>query len=308
MTIEKQWWNILAEIQRDSALRSIYVVGAIDSGKTTFCRFLLNNLVARFRVGWLDCDPGQSIFGPPATVGLAVFDHLGTCDKEFFRFVGATSPAGQFLPTLTGIQKLAEKARTLGLEKIIIDSSGFVLGALAREFQFHVIESLTPNLLVALQRDNEIEMILNNFVRQAPIKTVRLPVSTAVTPRTMTERQQYRIHKFREYFQPGQLFRLKMAGTGIHGMIPNLHDPACFHHRLLALCNSDHWLITAALLEQIDHFKGLLTIFAPPFDPAQVASIQFGAIHLHPDGSQFVPEVVRIKSAANHADNVNEHG
>lgn len=297
MTIEKQWWNILAEIQNQSACRRIYVVGAIDSGKTTFCRFLLNNLSARFRMGWIDCDPGQSIFGPPTTVGLAVFDHATTCQREFFRFVGATSPAGHFLSTLAGIQRLEEKARTQGLQKIIIDSSGFVLGALAREFQIHLIEILEPEVLVAIQKDNEIEMILKNFHRHSRIKTVRIPVSAAVVARTMADRQQYRIDKLKHYFRTGQLYAVKTADKGIHGMMPDLKNPASIFHRLLALCDADHWLVTLALLENLDGLKHSLTIFAPPHDAVRVASIHFGSIHIHRDGSQFLPVWARTDSA-----------
>ncbi|MFA5295957.1 MAG: Clp1/GlmU family protein [Methanoregulaceae archaeon] len=46
---------------------------APDQGKTTFCRFLVQELSADTLTGFLDSDTGQSTIGPPATVGLALY-------------------------------------------------------------------------------------------------------------------------------------------------------------------------------------------------------------------------------------------
>jgi polynucleotide 5'-hydroxyl-kinase GRC3/NOL9 len=66
-------WKDLAEELKAQGAGIVYVLGAPDQGKTTFCRFLVQELSADTLTGFLDCDTGQSTIGPPATVGLALY-------------------------------------------------------------------------------------------------------------------------------------------------------------------------------------------------------------------------------------------
>lgn len=51
------------------------VKGPKRSGKSTFARELANTLLERYeRVAYLDCDLGQSEFGPGGSVGLFSLD------------------------------------------------------------------------------------------------------------------------------------------------------------------------------------------------------------------------------------------
>lgn len=52
------------------------VKGAKRTGKSTFARTLLNNLLSRHRtVAFLECDPGQTEFTPPGLVALHIIGH-----------------------------------------------------------------------------------------------------------------------------------------------------------------------------------------------------------------------------------------
>ena len=67
------WADCLAEIAA-TASRCL-VIGPIDAGKSSFCLLAANcALAAGRRPALVDTDPGQSDIGPPAALGLALFD------------------------------------------------------------------------------------------------------------------------------------------------------------------------------------------------------------------------------------------
>jgi len=71
--IGEGWDDLVAGILRSDAPERVYVVGATDSGKTTLCRYLVDEAAARTRTAYVDCDTGQSRLGPPTTEGMALY-------------------------------------------------------------------------------------------------------------------------------------------------------------------------------------------------------------------------------------------
>ncbi|MFO8084520.1 MAG: Clp1/GlmU family protein [Desulfobacterales bacterium] len=66
---------------------TIMVLGETDTGKSTFCRWLVDRLAERCLTAWLDCDIGQSSLGAPSTMNLGIAEtnaalHLAA---SFFR-------------------------------------------------------------------------------------------------------------------------------------------------------------------------------------------------------------------------------
>ena len=71
--IPEDWERVADRIKQDTKIG--IVIGKIDSGKTTLCKFLIHKWTASgIRVGYVDSDLGQSTLGPPATVGLRIFN------------------------------------------------------------------------------------------------------------------------------------------------------------------------------------------------------------------------------------------
>ena len=280
--IAENWKNLLTEFEQKPHRQLIYVLGPTDSGKTTFCRFVHDNLKTKFLTAYIDCDPGQSLIGPPTTLGLE-FHPQNKQEKKvnYLHFIGSTSPLGHLLQTLTGIKKLTEKVIHLGAEKIILDSSGFVLGKPAKEFQFQVIDLLLPDQLVILQKYRELQSLSLNFEKHPRIKIHRLAVSSAVSPRTQVERQNYRQEKFKHYFKFAKPQELCWKGIGFHGRIPHLRNPQKYRNRLIALCDVENFVVTLGIVRSVDFYQKILIFNSPPFDPAKVASIQFGSIYLY---------------------------
>ncbi len=280
--ISEEWKEILTELERNSWL-SVYVLGGIDSGKTTFCRFLVDQLSRQFSVAYVDCDPGQSVIGPPTTVGLLPFP----ADSEhpalpLLRFVGSTSPRGHMLQILSSVKRLAERGWAAG-RKLIFDSSGFVLGSVPQEFQFQIIDLLQPNYIVPIQKKDELEQLLANF----PLPKIRrLRVSPAVSKRTPEERRHYRTRAFQKYFQEVALHRMNFRSLGLHGLIPSHPGPSRGENLLIGLCDPENFLVSLGILRSLDWVHKRISFYAPAFDPSKIASIHFGSLYLDPAGQE----------------------
>jgi polynucleotide 5'-hydroxyl-kinase GRC3/NOL9 len=246
-----------------------------------FCRFLLETFRVVSSAAYIDCDPGQSIIGPPATIGLRIYPLKNTADSStFLYFIGSISPKRHLLQSLSGTKKLVEKALAYAGHIIIIDSSGFVLDSAAREFQFQTIDLIHPDYLVAFQREDELEDILLSFAGHTKVRIRRMSVPRAVVVRTTHQRKEYRQERFRSYFKEAYLQEFCYSRAGLHGMIADLEDPAHSDGLLLALCNQDNFILCLGITKGCNVETQTLHIFAPPFEHEDVKSVQFGSIHL----------------------------
>jgi polynucleotide 5'-kinase involved in rRNA processing len=105
-------WRELVSGLKDVQDAVVYLLGAIDTGKSTLCRFLVEELSQETVSAFLDCDTGQSTIGPPGTVGLALYRD-GNRDpfRTALRFVGSTSPSGHLIQEMAGASRLLQLAR-----------------------------------------------------------------------------------------------------------------------------------------------------------------------------------------------------
>ena len=278
-------WEELASVVRDApGERLVYVVGAGNRGKTTFCRYLARRLSSVVRVAYIDCDPGQSSIGPPTTIGMQEMSVPGEAGGAPTRyFIGSTSPRGHLMPCLSGTKKLVEKARGLEFEVLVLDSSGFVLPEAAREFQFHVIDLLQPGFLVAIQHEYELEGLLAGFAGHPGISILRMPVSPEVRTRGMIQRREYRQRMFGAYFKGARLQKVSMEGRGIHGVIPAPGGHGVHEGLLAAVCDRDGFVLSLGIVESCDSRQQALSLLAPPFDHEAAVSIRFGSLSNGPD-------------------------
>src|SRR5665811_1576538 len=94
----------------------VMLLGAPDTGKTSFARRLLESAVAAGkRAAYVDADVGQTTVGPPACVGLKWlnepedFETLEEADE--LRFVGSISPKLLVLQEVIATATLVDLAR-----------------------------------------------------------------------------------------------------------------------------------------------------------------------------------------------------
>jgi len=202
------------------------VIGAVDTGKTSFCALLANQaLRAGVSTAVVDGDMGQSEIGPPTTVGLGIVESpiqaLSDVEPRALCFIGTTSPVGHLLTSASGAKILVERAAELGRKLVIVDTTGLVRGLVARTLKTHKIELLRAKHIVALQKADEAEHFLRFFDAWRDCTIHRLPVSPAVRLKSQTLRAQRRAVRFREYFRGGQaldisLEQMPTSGTWLH--------------------------------------------------------------------------------------------
>jgi len=213
MSVDPSWGEAVTQA---ALARVILIIGETDTGKTSFTAFLANSLVARkLTVGVVDADLGQSDIGPPTTVGLGLvsqpIERLGEAEVVGLYFVGSTSPQGHLLPTVIGTKKMAEKALALGVDRVLVDTSGLIQGELGRNLKQHKIDLVDPDLLLCLQRNGESEHILRPYGQGRRPRILRLAPGPAGRKRSQEERRQHRERTLEAYFHGARTLPLDLS-------------------------------------------------------------------------------------------------
>jgi polynucleotide 5'-hydroxyl-kinase GRC3/NOL9 len=257
----QDWQRAAEAVAREGGVA--IVLGAVDTGKSTLCRFLADCCPARGRkAALLDADLGQSWIGPPTTIGFALVDGSDSLqpplDPAAMWFVGATSPQGHMLQTAVGVQKMADAARRSGADCIIVDTSGWINGPAARALKEAKIALLSPRHIIGIQEENEIQHLITPYAGRRDILVHRLRTSRRARPRDMERRRRHRQEQFRTYFAAAQelalpLDRITLLGTSLLSGLPapahvrtyaeELLGVECFHaetmaERLLLVCET----------------------------------------------------------------------
>jgi polynucleotide 5'-hydroxyl-kinase GRC3/NOL9 len=225
ITAPKEWHALLDILEKEKGVAII--LGAIDTGKSTLAKFVIFNLCQRgLKVALVDADIGQSFLGPPATIGFSLFKsdpdwHLVLSPPEIF-FIGSITPEGYFPIHLEGVKRMVDKAVSMAADVILVDTTGFVLGDRGRELKRRKIDLISPRHILALQKSEELEPILEHYNEGPLLRIFRLPLSDQVRPRSMEERKLYRDDRFREYFKNSSILELAIEGVRIEGEV---HDP-----------------------------------------------------------------------------------
>jgi polynucleotide 5'-kinase involved in rRNA processing len=202
------WPQLFAEIVASPGC--IFMLGAPDTGKSTFAHFLCSQSIQRgLRTAYIDGDLGQSVFSPPTTLGMALPTepppNLEAVGWDCLYFIGALSPANHLLPTAVGIKRLTHKALEAGTQMVVVDTSGLVAGELGFALKFYKIELLCPRHIVAIQKTDEVEHILKGVHGRKAMEVHRLAPSPGVQVRSPEIRRAYRKRRFAEYFSGSSL-------------------------------------------------------------------------------------------------------
>ena len=195
-TIPSSWiraYEDLSSLQVRPAIA--LVLGAVDSGKTGFCTYLINKLLnEKQRVVILDGDLGQSDVGPPCTIAYAfvtkpVTDLFNLEARNAF-FVGVTSPSKAIDNVIEGLASLKEEVLSDNPSFIVINTDGWVLGEEAINYKVKLVEQLSPDIVFCIQQKDELVPVLN-----ALEKFRRVPIDL---PSTIRQRNREKRRSLRE--------------------------------------------------------------------------------------------------------------
>lgn len=198
--------------------RSIMLIGGADTGKTTLVEALSDRLSRDYRTAILDLDMGQSHIGPPTTLGWGAV-HGGFKGWERIRtagfyFTGATSPPGNLLPSLAGARLLLDRALQR-CAKVVIDTTGLISEPLGRVYKQYKIDLLAPDIVIGIERTNELGHILDAYRRQKQPRVFRVSASGLAIQKTVIKRTDWRARRYREYFKQASELRIDTGSVGL---------------------------------------------------------------------------------------------
>ncbi len=289
---QQEWFDILDPLEREKG--TAIILGATDTGKSTLAKFLIFNLCKRgLKVALVDADIGQSFLGPPATIGFSIFKsdpdwEVLLSPPEIF-FVGSITPEGHFPAHLKGVKKMVDKAISYGAEIILIDTTGFVSGEAGMELKRRKIDLISPRFILALQRSDELEPILDRHKEKPFQKIFRLPLSQEARPRSMEERRNYRTNKFQDYFKNAVIQELAIGNVQIEGEVidPNgdilpLDWALKINGLLLGLKDGNDETLALGVLRNCSEEKKGVRVLTPLQDVQRVKTIQLSSLKVIP--------------------------
>jgi polynucleotide 5'-hydroxyl-kinase GRC3/NOL9 len=266
-----------------SQKRTVLLVGGLDTGKSTLSRMLLRAGVDAGRPSaFLDADVGQKTVGPPATISLKAVravadlepDALATADA--LSFVGSTSPQGHLLPVVTGVVALARRARDEGADFLVVDSGGLVSGISGQILKYHKVEMLRPDLVVGLQRGEELQPLLGVIQRFFSTEVVSLGVHPDVVPTTVEQRAENREAAMRRYFS-AELHRWRVKPTVFMPALPPMFSLANLDRIVVGLSDGDGGYLGIGYLEYATE-EGVLRLISPVAEGPK--ALRLGSVRL----------------------------
>jgi len=194
-TIPLSWdeaYEELAAIQTKPV--TAIVLGTVDSGKTSFCTYLVNRLLnEKYKVAILDGDLGQSDIGPPCTLAYAfvsrhVTDLFNLEAKNAF-FVGVTSPSKAVEKVIQGLTLLYAEILSGNPDFVVINTDGWVEGEEAIAYKVQLIEKINPSIIYCIQQDEKLKPLLGAV---KDFKTVVIDSPQTIKQRSREKRRSLR--------------------------------------------------------------------------------------------------------------------
>lgn len=199
METSAEWQPVIESIVAEPGV--VLVIGAVDTGKTTFCLQLANAGVrAGLVTAVVDSDVGQSEIGPPGTIGMAILQEpvelLRDLSPKRIYFVGYTSPVNHQTEVVAGVKRMTEEALARGAQLVVVDTSGLVRGAIGRNLKMSKVQALIPRHIAGIRKGNELDPLIAEYSKLDKIKVYSVPSS----PLARRKPQDYRSRRRRAMF------------------------------------------------------------------------------------------------------------
>ncbi|MFL5288292.1 MAG: Clp1/GlmU family protein [Rhodopila sp.] len=288
--VPKDWRRLADDLVR-SEWRRVVVLGASDRGKSTFCRFLAQQLaVAGAGVTLLDADPGQKMLGPPACVTAGHFDGSGRSGPSKLYFVGGTDPARRIGGIVAGAARLAYAVP----ERLLVNTSGLINGP-GHTLKRLKIDALCPDHIVAIARGIELDALLTPL---PPARVHRLAPSPAAHGKTAAARAAARQAALSSALQGARERRLNRL---VFQMLERDGPAAGEAHpgelRLCSLADRDGTEHGLGILSDADMTDGTATVLTP-VGSRRIHRVRIGTV-LQDEVLARLPELAGLPSVGN---------
>jgi polynucleotide 5'-hydroxyl-kinase GRC3/NOL9 len=294
------------EIVPDLLGATVLALGVPGVGKSSCVRYLAWRLAETHRaeaparglsprVGLVNADMGQASFGLPGCLGLSLQPPWE--QPAALWFVGANNPVGNMLQTVVGTARLAQRARADGAGTVLIDPTGLATGDVGRILKYHKAVAAGVDRVVALQRDTELEPLLNVLAGVCCVIHRLRPVPEAYD-RTWEERRAYRQTRFGAHLAGGTVVRFPPHKLLTRDLAPGPLPPGeagAGPGTLVGLLDGCGYCLALGLLEEVQLDR--VEVYTAWRDADAVAHVQLGRLRLTRDGLE-VPRVPPTPSAA----------
>jgi len=223
--IPPEWKEITEKILSLTRPIKVIVLGEVDSGKSTFTVFLANSATSKkLRTYVVDADVGQSDIGVPTTIGLGYVRRpittLSQVPMVDGYFVGTVSPAPVMHRVLVGTSILVHKAiEDYKADVVIVNTSGWVSDNKARELKWNMILLIRPQIVVVLERTNELEPIIQCLKGLKWLEVIRAPALPRPRIRSREERKMLREASYKRYLSSAKVRTFNLRKIGFMGAI-----------------------------------------------------------------------------------------
>jgi polynucleotide 5'-kinase involved in rRNA processing len=204
-------------------------------------------------------------------------------------FVGVATPEGHFPLHLKGVKRMVDRAIFYATDLILVDTTGFISGEAGKELKRRKIDLISPRFILALQKCDELEPILELYQENPLYRIYRLPLSEKVRPRSMEERRINRANKFRDYFKDSIIHELAIEEVRIEGEVldpsgsPIPLDWALrINGILIGLKDGNDETLALALARNYLEVKKVVRVSTPLRDIQRVRTIQLSSLKVIP--------------------------
>lgn len=265
----------------------VYLLGGIDTGKTSFAKELARRcLAAGLPVALVDADSVQSVIGPPTTIGMkhirseSDLTHESLFQADALGFVGSLIPKGHLLPLVTGAAKLVSRAKDEGAQMVILDSTSLVSGIYGQSLKFFKMDLIHPDSVVAFERGGELEPVVGIAQRFTPSEVIEVEVDDRVVPRTVDDRITFREEQFARYFSSGTS-RWRVKPTVFMPTLPPDFDVALLGELVVGMEDGLGGCVGIGVLEY-DASEDILRMISPVTEG--VKGLRIGSVRIDTAG------------------------
>ncbi len=273
----------------------VYLMGGLDTGKTTFAMDLIQRAgAAGVPAAIVDADIVQSSIGPPTTVGLKLCSGLEDLSPTTLRaadglaFVGALVPKGHLLPIVTGTAKLVARAADAGCRLIVVDSTSLISGIYGQTLKYFKIDLISPDFIVAFERGGEMEPLVGLASRFSPGEVFTIDAIDVPT-RTAEERVAWREAQFAAYFEAGTS-RWRVKPTVFMPTLPPEFDHALLDGLVVGMEDGKGRCVGIGILEY-DSAEDVLRMISPVNEG--VRGLRLGSTRMEVNGRSRGPVDLR---------------
>jgi len=252
------------------------ILGAADTGKSTLAMTLAKYALSSGPVGIIDADVGQSHIGPPGAVGWALVDNpqvdYSRLSVGGISFVGDVTPVGHLLQLTAAVTQCVRRVSKKA-DLIIIDTPGFIYGPAAAALWWTVQQILQPELILAVQRGDELSDILAGL-QGLDLRLELVSCPSQIRLKSPQNRRSYRQRRFNEYFQNSCVYNIDLSDIAVRPR-RNLIGKNLTGH-IAALRDGGGVDVAMGLIMEWQNDRNIAVVRAPELNILQVRCLVVG--------------------------------